>query len=94
MESAEVDELLSIFNVSASGGLTKQEFVFCWAEWIKKATQTILQWQTFRNNLLFRNVAGGAAELGAGGGGCPEWLHLGQPRHHQLSRRPERGGRE
>ena len=43
MESAEVDELLSIFNVSASGGLTKQEFVFCWAEWIKKATQTILQ---------------------------------------------------
>ena len=43
MESAEVDELLSIFNVSASGGLTKQEFVFCWAEWIKKATRTILQ---------------------------------------------------
>ena len=43
MESTEVDELLSIFNVSASGGLTKQEFVFCWAEWIKKVTQTILQ---------------------------------------------------
>ena len=43
MESDEVDELLSIFNVSASGGLTKQEVVFCWAEWIKKATQTILQ---------------------------------------------------
>ena len=31
---------MSIFNVSGSGLLSKQEFVFCWNEWIKKASMT------------------------------------------------------
>ena len=39
METSEVDELLNIFNVSASGSLTKEEFVFCWTEWIKKVAR-------------------------------------------------------
>ena len=39
METSEIDELLNIFNVSASGSLTKEEFVFCWTEWIKKVAR-------------------------------------------------------
>ena len=38
MESSQVEDLLSIFNVSGTGSLSKQEFVFCWNEWIKKAS--------------------------------------------------------
>jgi hypothetical protein len=37
MEGSQVEDLLSIFNVSGTGSLSKQEFVFCWSEWIKKA---------------------------------------------------------
>ena len=33
-----MEDLLSIFNVSGTGTLSKQEFVFCWSEWIKKAS--------------------------------------------------------
>ena len=40
METAEIDELLNIFNVSGSGTLSKEEFVFCWSEWIKKVTRS------------------------------------------------------
>ena len=40
METSQVEDLLSIFNVSGTGSLSKQEFVFCWNEWIKKASMT------------------------------------------------------
>ena len=39
LETSEIDELLSIFNVSASGSLKKDEFKFCWSEWIKKVAR-------------------------------------------------------
>ena len=38
MERSQVEDLLSIFNVSGTGRLSKQEFFFCWNEWIKKAS--------------------------------------------------------
>ena len=41
METDQVEELLSIFNVSGTGKLSKQEFVFCWNEWIKKVRMNI-----------------------------------------------------
>jgi len=39
LQTSEIDELLSIFNVSASGSLKKDEFKFCWSEWIKKVAR-------------------------------------------------------
>ena len=39
METSEIDELFNIFNVSASGTISKEEFVFCWTEWIKKVAR-------------------------------------------------------
>ena len=39
LETSELEELLQIFNVSGSGKLSKEEFVFCWSEWIKKVTR-------------------------------------------------------
>jgi hypothetical protein len=38
MESSQVEDLLRIFNVNGTGSISKQEFVFCWSEWIKKAS--------------------------------------------------------
>ena len=39
MGASDVDELFKIFNVSASGTISKEEFVFCWTEWIKKVAK-------------------------------------------------------
>ena len=39
MGASDVDELFNIFNVSASGTISKEEFVFCWTEWIKKVAK-------------------------------------------------------
>ena len=39
METSDVDELFNIFNVSASGTISKEEFVFCWTEWIKRVAR-------------------------------------------------------
>ena len=44
--------------------------------------------------LVWLDQEGRPPQLRPGGGGCPEWLHLRQPRYHQLPRWPERGGCE
>ena len=39
METSDLEELMTIFNVSGSGKLSSAEFQFCWTEWIKKVTR-------------------------------------------------------
>ena len=91
METSEVDELLSIFNVSASGQLSKvgmesDEYMPIYVSLYFPGWVCVL--------LVWLDQEGRSPQLRPGGSGRPEWLHLRQSRHHQLPRWPERGGCE
>ena len=36
MDSSVVNELFNIFNISGDGSISKEEFNFCYEQWIKK----------------------------------------------------------
>ena len=36
MDSSVVTELFNIFNISGDGSISKEEFNFCYEQWIKK----------------------------------------------------------
>ena len=48
LDSSVVTELFYIFNVSGDGSISKEEFSFCYEQWIKKETIDIQKnWEKF-----------------------------------------------
>ena len=45
IDSSTITELFSIFNVSGDGSMSVEEFRFCYNEWIKKVSQSVIHTQ-------------------------------------------------
>ena len=49
LDSQQVADMFMIFNVSGDGSMSRQEFKFCYENWILKGLQPVLQ----LNSILF-----------------------------------------